>query len=212
MVPKAFAQRVVNIREQTLPVSSAPGRASPNFFKGQPEPSLCQNSVHGIYKYPQPPTQHATPGQTSIMSSALPATISMPSTSRYIMFSVDSGGLKLSAIESKSLCNEQLFRQMRSEFRRIKGWFKTWFGLMTFSHCDFYQVCPMLFVQRLSPKLTCNISLSNGTQKGIASVTAVSPRFSTKTISTSLGHSTSLHYPSTSFTIVSMKGFALSLV
>ncbi|KAG4260818.1 hypothetical protein FPRO03_02641 [Fusarium proliferatum] len=133
VVPKAFAQRVVNIREQTLPVSSAPGGASPNFSKGHTEPSPGQNSVHGISKYPQPPTQHATPGQTSIMSSALPATILMPSTSRYVMFFVELEGLKLSAIESKPLCNEKLFRQMRSEFRRTKGWFKTWFGLMTFS-------------------------------------------------------------------------------
>lgn len=208
----AFARRVVKIRAQTLPVSSAPTGASPNFLKGHSEPSPSQTAVHGVYKYQQSSIQQTTPGETSIISRALPATISMPSTSRYIMFFVDSGGLKLSAIESKSLCNEQLFRQMRSEFRRIKGWFKTWFGLMTFSHCDFYQVCPMLFDQRLISKLTCTISLSNGTQKGIASVGTVCPRFSTKTISTSQGHSTSLHYPSTSFTIVSMKGFALSLV
>ncbi|PNP82211.1 hypothetical protein FNYG_04400 [Fusarium nygamai] len=145
VVPEAFARRVVKIRAQTLPVSSASTAASPNLFKSQTEPSSSQNAGHGIYKYQQTSIQHATPGQSSITSSALPATISMPSTSRYIMFFVDSGGLKLSAIESDSLCNEQLFRQMRSEFRRAKGWFKTWFGLMTFSHCDFYQVCPMFF-------------------------------------------------------------------
>ncbi|KLO89476.1 uncharacterized protein LW93_1535 [Fusarium fujikuroi] len=139
VVPMAFARRVVKIRAQTLPVSSAPTGASANFFKGHSEPSLSQTAVHGVYKYQQPSIQQVTPGETSIISRALPATISMPSTSRYIMFFVDSGGLKLSAIESKSLCNEQLFRQMRSEFRRIKGWFKTRFGLMTFSHCDFYQ-------------------------------------------------------------------------
>ncbi|KAF5234784.1 hypothetical protein FANTH_11973 [Fusarium anthophilum] len=173
MVPKAFARRVVKIRAQTLPVSSASADASPNFSKGHTERSPSQTTTHGVYKYQQSSIKHSTPGQSSIISSGLPATISMPSTSRYIMFFVDSGGLKLSAIESESLCNEQLFRQMRSEFRRIKGWFKTWFGLMKFSHCDFYQF------EQWHPE--------------------------------SLGHSTSLHYPGTSFTIAFMKGFALKL-
>ncbi|KAG9505138.1 hypothetical protein J7337_002104 [Fusarium musae] len=139
VVPEAFARRVVKIRAQTLPASSASTAASPNFFRGHTEPSSSQNAGKGNYKYQQNSIQHATPGQSSIISSGLPATMSMPSTSRYIMFFVDSGGLKLSAIESESLCNEQLFRQMRSEFRQVKGWFMTWFGLMTFSHCDFYQ-------------------------------------------------------------------------
>ncbi|KAF5577661.1 phosphorylase superfamily [Fusarium pseudocircinatum] len=139
VVPEAFARRVVKIRAQTMPVSSASTAASPNLFKSQNEPSPSQRAGHGIYKYQHTSIQHATPGHGSITSRALPATISMPSTNRYILFFVDSGGLKLSAIESESLCNEQLFRKMRSEFRRIKGWFKTWFGLMTFSHCDFYQ-------------------------------------------------------------------------
>ncbi|KAI6763227.1 hypothetical protein HG531_013124 [Fusarium graminearum] len=143
VVPKTFARGVIKIREQTLPMSSPPCTAPPEVSMANTKPSPTPSGSHSLHIYPQKSMQDPTPfTRTSIVSDALPVTISMPSTSRYIMFFVNSGGLQLRPIESKSLCNEQLFCQLRAEYRQAKGWFKTWFGLMTFSHCDFHQVGP----------------------------------------------------------------------
>ncbi|WXC44358.1 hypothetical protein QX201_004093 [Fusarium graminearum] len=143
VVPKTFARGVIKIREQTLPMSSPPCTAPPEVSMADTKPSPTPSGSHSLHIYPQKSMQDPTPfTRTSIVSDALPVTISMPSTSRYIMFFVNSGGLQLRPIESKSLCNEQLFCQLRAEYRQAKGWFKTWFGLMTFSHCDFHQVGP----------------------------------------------------------------------
>uniref|UniRef100_A0A4E9E9G8 Uncharacterized protein n=1 Tax=Gibberella zeae TaxID=5518 RepID=A0A4E9E9G8_GIBZA len=140
VVPKTFARGVIKIREQTLPMSSPPCIAPPEVSMADTKPSPTPSGSHSLHIYPQKSMQDPTPfTRTSIVSDALPVTISMPSTSRYIMFFVNSGGLQLRPIESKSLCNEQLFCQLRAEYRQAKGWFKTWFGLMTFSHCDFHQ-------------------------------------------------------------------------
>ncbi|UPK95393.1 hypothetical protein LCI18_006328 [Fusarium solani-melongenae] len=73
------------------------------------------------------------------MAITIPAAMSMPVMCRYVLFMVDTDGLCLRTIESQSLSNEQLFDRMRIEYRLLKGWFRTWFGLWIFSHCDFYK-------------------------------------------------------------------------
>ncbi|OBS29652.1 hypothetical protein FPOA_03591 [Fusarium poae] len=140
VVPKVFAHGVVTIRKQTLPISSPPSGPPPNNFAKTSPISPTQPGSQDLHSHQQISYQDRTPlTRTSVVPEALPVTISIPSTSRFIMFFVDSGGLQLIPIESKSLCNEQLFCQLRAEYRQVKGWFKTWFGLMTFSHCDFHQ-------------------------------------------------------------------------
>lgn len=71
----------------------------------------------------------------------------MPQDERYVLFMVPTDRLQLSEIEAQGLCNEELFKRMREEYYRTKGWFRRWFGLMRFSHCEFYKVgsFPLLF-------------------------------------------------------------------
>ncbi|KAH7187768.1 heterokaryon incompatibility protein-domain-containing protein [Fusarium oxysporum] len=143
-VPDSFARRVVKLRKNTLPSTSVTTAMTPAPFAGPPPaPTYIYHSAsqsNSPQNLPRPSLQNfSLDPQSSPAPTFLGITIPVPQTSRHIFFMVGSDRLHLRTIESQGLCNEQLFRKMRSEYRQVRGWFKCWFGLMTYSHCDFYR-------------------------------------------------------------------------
>ncbi|RSL88897.1 hypothetical protein CEP51_001518 [Fusarium floridanum] len=94
-------------------------------------------SMHNFTSGPETIPGQAQQSLTPV--TGLPTVIPMPVKDRYVLFMVDKDALFLRAIESQSLSNDQLFDRLRLEYRQLKGWFRTWFGLWIFSHCDFYK-------------------------------------------------------------------------
>ncbi|RSM03366.1 hypothetical protein CEP52_007417 [Fusarium oligoseptatum] len=146
VVPELFAKSLVEIRKQTLPMSpSSIATAASGTPSAIPTPATSSGHQSNLQTQPahnfQPVSQHPTvPAQrTSVKATSLPNAIPMPVVGRYVLLMVDTDGLRLRAIESQALSNEQLFDRMRLEYRQLKGWFRTWFGLWIFSHCDFYK-------------------------------------------------------------------------
>ncbi|KAF4966909.1 hypothetical protein FSARC_5473 [Fusarium sarcochroum] len=140
VVPETFARDVIQLGKQTMAGSSAPASipmgtitgssgATPNMAPTQHQHTHHQNTGQSTTSNPTGP----------VVSNGSSVAVNIPSTSRYVMFMVESDTLHLAVIESQSLCNERLFARLRSEYRQMKGWIKSWFGLMTFSHCDFYK-------------------------------------------------------------------------
>lgn len=148
VVPWSFAQRLVEIRKQTLPVSpiSVPNTPTIWGFPSKPASSSShQNNPWARDTRNSQPLFQKIPGQAHqslARATRLATTIPMPVRCRYVLFMIYNDGLCLRAIESQSLSNDQLFDRMRLEYRQSKGWFRTWFGLWIFSHCDFYKVSP----------------------------------------------------------------------
>jgi hypothetical protein len=97
----------------------------------------------------EPPKSYMPAGKTTSTWSTDATVVSIPDDKRFVMFLTGSQKLHLSEIESQMLCNEELFQRMREEYRRAKGWFRSWFGLMKFAHCDFYKVCKLNPCQHL---------------------------------------------------------------
>ncbi|KAI8652845.1 Cytochrome b5 heme-binding domain-containing protein [Fusarium keratoplasticum] len=119
-VPELFAQGLVEIRK---PLSHG----------GSPQSQSSRN----LQPYPR---QSPVPMQQSpVIATAPSVVIPMPVNIRHVHFMVDSDGLRHRAFESQFLSNEQLFDRLRLDYRQLKGWFRTWFGLSIFSHCDFYR-------------------------------------------------------------------------
>ncbi|RTE84325.1 hypothetical protein BHE90_001192 [Fusarium euwallaceae] len=146
VVPELFAKNLVEIRKQTLPMSpSSITTAASGTPSAIPTPATSSGHQSNLQTQPthnfEPVSQHPTvPAQrTSVKATSLPNAIPMPAVGRYVLLMVDTDGLRLRAIESQALSNEQLFDRMRLEYRQLKGWFRTWFGLWIFSHCDFYK-------------------------------------------------------------------------
>ncbi|KAI8654341.1 Cytochrome b5 heme-binding domain-containing protein [Fusarium sp. Ph1] len=145
VVPRSFAQRLVEIRKQTLPVSpiSVPNTPTIWGFPSTPTSSSShQSNPWARDTHNWQPLSRKIQGQAKqpqAAATSLPTAIPMTVKCRYVLFIVDTDRLYLRTIESQSLSNEQLFDRMRLEYRLLKGWFRTWFGLWIFSHCDFYK-------------------------------------------------------------------------
>lgn len=59
---------------------------------------------------------------------------------RFVYFLIPSYRLEYSEIKSNRTCNDAFFHRLRVEYYRRRGWIKSWFGLMVFSHCEFHKV------------------------------------------------------------------------
>lgn len=60
-----------------------------------------------------------------------------------VPFGISPGDLHMFAqkkIEVQTTNTAEFFLWLRSEYYKLKGSFRTWFGLSAFSHCDFYKV------------------------------------------------------------------------
>ena len=59
----------------------------------------------------------------------------------FLMTTRGSYNLRLSQIPSQNLATTSFATQLRSEYKRLRGFWRYWFSFDKFSHCDFVKAC-----------------------------------------------------------------------
>ena len=163
-VPSSLAKRIVYIlqttdtREATSTPAAVFAPSSHNTQPssvagtGPPSSSTEQSSIEMSIR--QPDRSH-DPDLTSRRRSADPAsdasrarTITLdPGAERRVFFFTEKGvflpmneGLARRVIQSyPNRCDCSFFDELKVSYRAERGWLRRWFGLYTFSHCDFHK-------------------------------------------------------------------------
>lgn len=61
--------------------------------------------------------------------------------SRHVLFIVNHGGdYKLAQLRVERDNSRSFFKKMKQEYFHLRGFFRGWFGIWRFDHCDFYKV------------------------------------------------------------------------
>jgi hypothetical protein len=142
-LPKEYARYIVKLRKETSNERSrASGRDSSTVTPSTNQslaPGTAKSGSQMTYQAPQPGKLAGTYTPAPRMSVQNGSASPIPSQDLYVLFMVPAVGLRLVEIHSVAVCNEGLFKTMREEYNRAKGLFRSWFGLMVFSHCEFYK-------------------------------------------------------------------------
>lgn len=159
VVPQTFARRLLQVIEEdlteqtwlvsptlapttTLTLDSLPPPTVLSIFQSDPWPQPFERSRQRGQVYFSSPEDIERAPECPEVTSTLPLATPVSNGSRFILFMVNRGGLHLHEIDSYSMSNDQLFDRMRFAYRQSRGWFRTWFGLTIFSHCDFCKASP----------------------------------------------------------------------
>ncbi|KAI3336377.1 hypothetical protein HD806DRAFT_473476 [Xylariaceae sp. AK1471] len=149
-VAKPLAEQIVEIRRRIQSVASShsgeqqPGQPT----NSQAAPRNMRTSSSGPIN-PRHPANESNDIALSNLNilNPNPAIILMvqdPEENRYVHFMVNTGIVKPNRLHRRdlkpdSICNDVFFHQLRRSYCEKRDWFSMWFGLKSFSHCEFYK-------------------------------------------------------------------------
>ncbi|KAI5921605.1 hypothetical protein F4810DRAFT_677814 [Camillea tinctor] len=137
-LPTSFARRISNIRQRSNP--DTPNNESRS-TSGKLPSRVTTDNVHRSSPTVDQDNEMSIPLRNLSPLNTNPQiiTIGHDLSNRCVYFMTYSDKLHRSEIISDSMCNDVFFENLRSEYYRRKGWLRSWFGLKSFSHCDFHK-------------------------------------------------------------------------
>ncbi|KAI0451550.1 hypothetical protein F5B21DRAFT_486383 [Xylaria acuta] len=148
-IPERLARKIIKIRKMSQPSPTSNVRLTQPASTKPPTPPL-PSGYTGASSPSQASTNRPPYRPTGVVlanlnsnPTAIPVAQSIDQ--RFIYFMVNtksflnSHRLSRSEIMSTHICNDEFFHHIRRLYFANRGWFSAWFGLSSFSHCEFYR-------------------------------------------------------------------------
>jgi hypothetical protein len=153
IIPTSFAKQLHYllslIATQRINKGSQKGKTNANISRGV----TGQISEHSHFSVSKPRGNPAASGALAKGSGQEPSiqlvqTGRSPNYSLHLLLVVKTGSSHhLSQIELHGASTKQFFRQLRSDYFKLRGCIRSFFSIWVYSHCDFYKVSISYFRQ-----------------------------------------------------------------
>ncbi|KAI9155619.1 Ankyrin-3 [Paramyrothecium foliicola] len=152
-VPEGFAHKLAQLIQKY-------NSTSPTIHI--PAPAALRQSAqasHAISSGTQPPA--ALPSDPPVVGSPAPTTAAAPASTitspeesqkrKFIFLMVNRDRLRLHQVNSTNQGTERFAKELREGYRKLRGFWRFWFSVYAYSHCDFVKFekfCPSVFAHR----------------------------------------------------------------